>query len=56
MAFTQWKELEVRIRLGETIDKKEQTIVKEKVEGRSYEIGGYYQISGQTQFGLQRSS
>ena len=31
MAFTQWKELAVRIFLSETIDKKEQTIVKENI-------------------------
>ena len=31
MVFTQWKELEVRIHPSETIDKKEQTIVKENI-------------------------
>ena len=31
MALTQWNELEVRIYLSETIDKKEQTNVKENI-------------------------
>ena len=31
MAFTQWKELEVRILLNQMIDKKEQTIVKDNI-------------------------
>ena len=31
MVFTQWKELEVRIRLSEMIDQKEQTIVKRNI-------------------------